>query len=71
MLITYAPFIHHVVKLTDIDTNMNGEVFVRGLVDGKPGKTATLTLELAEALKIYRTFKALDIEGTAKAFGIK
>lgn len=69
MRIKYAPFINHVVKLAAVEPpNLGGQVVVRGHVDQKD---ASLTLELTEALKIYRALKQMDVEGIAKAYGIK
>ena len=69
MRIKYAPFINHVVKLSAVESpNLEGQVVVRGHVDQKD---ASLTLELAEALRIYREMKAMNIEGMAKAYGIR
>lgn len=69
MRIAYAPFVNHVVKLASVEPpNMEGQVVLLGHVDKK---TASLTLELAEALRIYRDLKAMDIETMARAFGIK
>lgn len=71
MHLKYAPFINHAVKLSAVEPpNMEGQVVIRGNVDGKPASLAALTLELSEALRIYRALKQMDIEGMAKAFGI-
>ncbi len=67
MRIKYAPFIDHVVQLKDATVDLEGNVIVIGDVKGKP---ATLSLELSEAVKLYCKFKAMDVEGMAKVFGI-
>lgn len=68
MLLKYAPFINHVVKLSSVEPpNLEGQVVVRGNVDKK---AASLTLELDEALRIFRAMKTMDIEALAKAYGI-
>ena len=66
MRIQYKPFIDHVVKLDVIESNMDGDIVLRGNIKGK---AASLTLDVAEALKIYRDLKAMDIEEMAKVFG--
>lgn len=69
MRIRFAPFINHVVKLAAVEPpNLEGQVVVRGHVETKD---ASLTLELAEAVRIFREMKKMDIEGIAKAYGIK
>jgi hypothetical protein len=66
MRIQYKPFIDHVVKLDTIESNLDGDIILRGNVKGK---AASLTLDVAEGLKIYRDLKAMDIEGMAKVYG--
>ncbi len=70
MHISHRPFINHDIKLDQITADLDGNVTVTGIVVSN-NKAATLTLTLAEALKLFRGFKQCDVEGLAKVFGVK
>jgi hypothetical protein len=63
MQIVFRPLINVEATIEKIDDTLDGTVQLDMTVKGRP---AVITMTMQEALRLYREFKRMDVEGLAK-----